>query len=145
MLKNKDCWCNIDVYKRQVWSSSFSTLGLKSGYWQGPFPDTNDGNGYIMVTDYYFPKWLEAYAFPNQEVTTVLKTLVYNFCCRYGVPMEMHMDQGRNFESEEIREAVNTHNMHRMHYLYYSVHCESKYGHSSSKNRNPLCDVMKIG
>ena len=52
----------------------------------GPFPVTDDGNRYIMVVDDYFTKRVEAYTIPNQEVTTVAKQLVHNFCCRYGAP-----------------------------------------------------------
>ena len=45
-----------------------------------------------------------AYAIPNQEVTAVAKELVHNFCCRYGPPMEIHTDQGRNFKSGVFKE-----------------------------------------
>ena len=68
----------------------------------GPFPSTDDGNRYIMVVGDYFTKWVEAYAIPNQDVTTVAKQLVHNFCCRYGAPMEIHTDQGRHFESGAV-------------------------------------------
>ena len=57
-----------------------------------------------MVVGDYFTKWMEAYAIPNQEATTVAKQLVHNFCCRYGAPMETHTDQGRNFESGVLKE-----------------------------------------
>ena len=70
----------------------------------GPFPVTDDGNRYIMVIGDYFTKWVEAYAIPNQEVTIVAKKLVHYFCCRYGAPMEIHTDQGRNFESRVFKE-----------------------------------------
>ena len=50
---------------------------------------------------------MEAYAIPNQEVTTVAKELVHNFCCRYGPPMEIPMDQGRNFESGVFKELCH--------------------------------------
>ena len=43
-----------------------------------------------VVAD-YFTKWVEAYAIPNQEDTTVAKQLVHNFCCRYGAPMELSL------------------------------------------------------
>jgi hypothetical protein len=45
----------------------------------------------------YFTKWPEAYAIPNQEAATVAEALVTNFFCRFGVPRELHSDQGRNF------------------------------------------------
>ena len=57
-----------------------------------------------MVVGDYFTKWVEAYAIPNQEVTTVAKQLVHNLCCRYGAPMEIHTDQGRNFETGVFKE-----------------------------------------
>ena len=57
-----------------------------------------------MVVGDYFTKWVEAYAIPNQEVTSVAKELVHNFCCRYGAPMEIHTDQGRYLESGVFKE-----------------------------------------
>jgi transposase InsO family protein len=53
----------------------------------------------------YFTKWPEVYAIPNQEASTVAEALVSNFC-RFGVPMELHSDQGRNFESSLLWEVL---------------------------------------
>ena len=36
---------------------------------------------------------------PNQEAPTVAKLLVEEFVVRFGVPRQLHSDQGRNFES----------------------------------------------
>ena len=60
---------------------------------------TEDANKYIMVVSDYFSKWPEAYAIRNQEATTVATTLIDNWISRFGVPMELHSDQGRKFES----------------------------------------------
>ena len=60
---------------------------------------TEDGNKYIMVVMDYFSIWPEAYAIRNQEATTVATTLIDNWISRFGVPVELHSDQGRNFES----------------------------------------------
>ena len=38
-------------------------------------------------------------AIRNQEATTVATTLIDNWISRFGVPMELHSDQGGNFES----------------------------------------------
>jgi predicted aspartyl protease len=65
----------------------------------GPFPVTDSGNKYIMVVIDYFSKWPEAYGLPNQEAVTVSRALIENWICRYGLPLEMHSHQGRNFES----------------------------------------------
>ena len=71
----------------------------------GPFPTTNSGNKYLLVTMDYFSKWPEVYPIPNQEATTVAEVLVNEFFCRFGVPLELHSDQGRNFESAVFREV----------------------------------------
>lgn len=70
----------------------------------GPFPVSNTGNRYVLVVIDYFSKWPEVYAIPNQEAKTVSDTFVNNWVCRYGVPIELHSDQGRNFESALFKE-----------------------------------------
>jgi transposase InsO family protein len=54
----------------------------------------------------YFTKWPEVYAIPNQEASTVADVLVSNFFSRFGVPMELHSDLGRNFESRLMQEVL---------------------------------------
>ena len=66
----------------------------------GPLPVTDRGNRYVLVIGDYFTKWIESYAIPNQEAATVAKVFVEEFICRYGIPKEIHTDQGRNFESK---------------------------------------------
>jgi transposase InsO family protein len=53
----------------------------------------------------YFTKWLEAYAIPNQDASTVAEAMVTNFCCFRALP-ELHSDQGHNFESHLIQEVL---------------------------------------
>ena len=42
---------------------------------------------------------------PHPQSETVAKHLVHNFISRYGSPLEIHTDQGRNFESEVFKET----------------------------------------
>ena len=65
----------------------------------GPLPTTEAGNKYVLVIADYFTKWVEAYPIPNQEALTVAELLVKEFICRFGAPLLIHSDQGRNFES----------------------------------------------
>ncbi len=65
----------------------------------GPLPMSESGNRYIMLVADYFTKWPEAFALPNQETAAVVEALVKDVVCRFGVPLELHSDQGRNFES----------------------------------------------
>jgi hypothetical protein len=72
----------------------------------GPFPESDRGNRYLLIAMDYFTKWPEVYAIPNQEASTVANALVSNFFCRYGVPMKLHSDQRRNFESRLMQEVL---------------------------------------
>ena len=82
----------------------------------GPLPPTRQGNRDILVMIDSFPKWPEAFALPNQEAEVVARAFVEGFACWYGIPQELHMDQGRNFESiakrgvQAPRNSKNTHN-----------------------------------
>jgi hypothetical protein len=72
----------------------------------GPISQSDQGNRYLLIAMDYFTKWPEAYAIPNQEAATVAEALVTNFFCRFGVPRELHSDQGRNFESRLMQEVL---------------------------------------
>lgn len=79
----------------------------------GPFPTSDSGNKYILVVMDYFTKWPEAFAIPNQEAVTIAEKLVNEVCCRFGVPLEIHSDQGRNFESAVFQETCRIMGMHK--------------------------------
>ena len=66
----------------------------------GPLPETPGINKFILVVSDYFTKWTEIYTVPNQEATTVVEKLVSEFNCRFGVPRQLHSDQGTNLESK---------------------------------------------
>ena len=65
----------------------------------GPLPLSSRGNRYVLTAMDYFTKWPEAYAIPDQEAETVCDALLEGMFARFGVPEELHSDQGRNFES----------------------------------------------
>ena len=71
----------------------------------GPFPTTEWGNRYILVAMDYFTKWPETYAVPDQSAATTAGRLVDEMFCRFGVPEELHSDQGRNFEAQVCAEV----------------------------------------
>lgn len=70
----------------------------------GPLPETQQGNRYILVVMDYFSKWVETHAMPEQSAATVAHLLVTEVICRFGVPLQIHTDQGRNFESVLFQE-----------------------------------------
>ena len=70
----------------------------------GPLPRSNKNNQYILVVGDHFTRWMEAYPLPNQHAQEVAKKLVNEFISRFGAPLEIHTDQGPNFESALFRE-----------------------------------------
>ena len=70
----------------------------------GPLKTTQNGNRYVLVIGEYFTRWMEAYSLPNQKTEEVATNLVFEFVCRFGLPYEIHSDQGRNFESDLFQE-----------------------------------------
>ena len=70
----------------------------------GPLPLTAQGNRYVLVMSDYFTKWVEAVALPDQEAKTTADAFVTHFVTKFGVPMFLHTDQGRNFESKLFKE-----------------------------------------
>ena len=56
---------------------------------------------------------MKAYAIPNQEAKTVLDKLVNELFCRFSSPEQLHSDEGRQFESELLKEVCKLLNIHK--------------------------------
>ncbi len=69
----------------------------------GPLTPTACGNQYVLVVCDQFTKWVEFHALPNQKASLIAKTLVDEFFSRFGCPLQIHSDQGRNFEGNVMR------------------------------------------
>ncbi|GFS49882.1 retrovirus-related Pol polyprotein from transposon 412 [Trichonephila clavipes] len=64
-----------------------------------PLPRSSDGNNNNLVVIDFFTKNPEAYPIPDQETSTVAEVLIQHWISRFGVPLQLHSDQGRNFDS----------------------------------------------
>jgi hypothetical protein len=69
----------------------------------GPFPLSKKGNKYILVVVDQFSKWTECYPLADQTAETIDNVLVKEFISRFGVPLKLHTDQGRNFDSDLMK------------------------------------------
>jgi len=72
----------------------------------GPFPVSTLGNRYLLVVTDCFTKWVEAFPIRNFRTNTVARVLVDQVVSRFGVPSELHTDQGRNFDSRLFLELT---------------------------------------
>lgn len=79
----------------------------------GPLPCSLRGNKYILIVGDYFTKWVEAYPLKDQQAETVAEVLVKEFITRFGVPLLIHSDQGRNFESELFSQTCKLLGIHK--------------------------------
>lgn len=67
----------------------------------GPYPQTFNGNRYIVAFVCSFSKWPEA--FPVQEISSdSIAEVLSEFICRHGCPYILVTDRGSNFVSQAI-------------------------------------------
>ena len=73
----------------------------------GPLIETPIRNQNVLVVVDQFSNWVECYALSDHTAERVAKTLVSEFIGRFGCPLDLHSDQGRNFESRMFKEVCD--------------------------------------
>ncbi|CAC5397200.1 unnamed protein product [Mytilus coruscus] len=85
-------------------------------YWAGytsfverwcPVTRTYKGNKYVIVVTDYFTRYAEAYGVTDIGAQTVADKLLEEFICRYGLPLQIHTDQGSQFTSDLFIQLSN--------------------------------------
>jgi len=84
------------------------TMDILSG-----LPTASDGSKYILVLVDAFTKWVEAYPLPDQEASTCMDAAYAGFFARFGLPLQLHSDQGCNFESTLVKELCALAGVHK--------------------------------
>ena len=108
----------------------------------GPLePPTPHGNRYILVIVDYLTKWAEAYAMPNQTSETVAKILVNEFICRFGIPSQIHSDQGTQFEAALFQQMCHLLGMRKTRTTAF--HPQSD-GQTERQNRTVIDILAKL-
>ncbi|VDI23541.1 Hypothetical predicted protein [Mytilus galloprovincialis] len=80
----------------------------------GPFNTSESGNRYVLMMIDQFSKWIEMAALPEQSALLIAQKFVVHFIVTFGCPLEVHTDQGRNFDGNlfkalcEILEIAKT-------------------------------------
>ena len=69
----------------------------------GPFVESSLDRKYILVMVDQFSKWIELAAIPDQTAEMIAREFLEHFVVTFGCPLEVHTDQGRNFDSNLFR------------------------------------------
>ena len=65
---------------------------------------TVKGNRYVLAMVDCFCRWAEECPLPDKTVLSVADAFFQNIVCRFGMPMVIHSDQGREFENKVMQE-----------------------------------------
>jgi len=80
---------------------SFETISIDI---TGKHPKSKRGNEYIITIIDIFSKWAEAIPVRNHTAEVVAKALMEKIICKFGAPLRILSDQGREFESALFKE-----------------------------------------
>ena len=69
----------------------------------GPQPTALGNFNYAAVAVEYFSKWIEAKALRDITAATLHKFFWQNIVCRFGVPKEVTVDNGKQFDCTTFR------------------------------------------
>ena len=92
----------------------------------GPLRTSGNMKKYILVITDAFTKYVELVAIENKEAVTVTEGIFKKWICRYGVPLEIITDQGKEFcnkLSDELYKLLGTR-------------------HNTTTSRHPACNAQ---
>ena len=64
----------------------------------GPLTLSERKNKYVLMLVDQFSKWVEIHPLPDQTADQIAKTVVDQVFSRFGSPLQIHSDQGKNFD-----------------------------------------------
>ena len=67
------------------------------------FPPSEQENKYILVMVDQFTKWVEIHALPDITAVQTAKCAVDQFFSRFGTSLQIHTDQGGNFDGNVMK------------------------------------------
>jgi hypothetical protein len=73
----------------------------------GPLPTAQGNCRFAAVAVEYFTKWIEAKPLANIKAPTIQKFFWQNIICRFEVPRELTVDNGKQFDCTLSKNIAN--------------------------------------
>jgi len=70
----------------------------------GPMPMSTHGNNWILLLTDHFTRWADALAIRDASAPTVARALDQHVFCYFGLPEQIHTDQGAQFQSQLMKD-----------------------------------------
>jgi hypothetical protein len=85
----------------------------------GPFrPITRGRHQLILTLTDHASRWVEAYPLRDGGADEIARKVV-DFCCRFGLPLELHGDNGKNVDGRVIRQVCHLLGIRKTHTTPY--------------------------
>ena len=85
----------------------------------GPHPTSRSGHVYILTVIDLFTKWGESIPLRNKEAITVARALMDVIFSRFGLPLELMSDNGREFDNSILKELCRLLGMEKIRTTVY--------------------------
>jgi hypothetical protein len=99
---------NSESTKPTIYASSSNSTIMASARWGmdlvGPLPIAQGNCKFATVAVDYFTMWVEAKALANITAPTIQKLFWQNIICKFEVPRELTVDNGKQFDYYSFKE-----------------------------------------
>jgi IS30 family transposase len=106
----------------------------------GPLPTAQGNLKFTFVDVKYFTKWIEGRVVSTITSKTTQKKFWQNIVCRFGVPSELTVDNGKQFDNQDFRKFCNSIGMKAM---FASVYHPQSNGVVEHANCNIFSAIKK--
>ena len=94
----------------------FAKIGLDMA---GPFPRTLSGNQYVITVVDWYSGWPEAFPVPDKGADNVAHVLLEEIFPRFGAPLEIVTDNGKENVNSRVRETLEALKVHHVKTSFY--------------------------
>ena len=102
---------------------AFAKIGLDLS---GPYPTSLSGNKYTVGFIDWYSGWAEAFAVPDKSANTIAHLIMEEIYPRFGSPLEIVSDNGREVINRVVKETLQYLNIHHVTTSFYRPEANSR-------------------